>query len=77
MGPVKGIPKREMDSCRLHVLSFSSVDHPRRRFRLLGENRYPVSPAISGGEANQGNVSPVSGAGAGTGNPKHEISLYG
>jgi len=33
------------------VLPLSSIDHQRRRLRLLGENRYPVSHAIGGGES--------------------------
>ena len=30
--------------------SFSSIDHQRLLLRLLGENQYPVSRVISGGE---------------------------
>jgi len=36
------------------ALLLSSVDHQRRRLRLLGENRYPVSLAIGGGDADHG-----------------------
>jgi len=32
------------------TLLLSSIYHQRRRLRLLGENQYPVSQAISGGE---------------------------
>lgn len=36
------------------VLPLSSIDHQRRRLQLLGENRYPVSQVISGGDADHG-----------------------
>lgn len=39
------------------ALLLSSIDLQRRRLRLFGENQYPVSQAISGGDADLEKIS--------------------
>ena len=43
-------PEVQSDQNDHMVLPLSSIDHQHRRLHLLGENRYPVSQVISGGE---------------------------
>lgn len=44
------------------VLPLSSIDYQRHRLRLLGENQYPVSQAIGGGDADHGHRSHEAGS---------------